>query len=40
MKKVFSLALAAVAMLASSAASLGCLIILIDEPEAPSCLQD
>lgn len=40
MKKLFSLALAAVAMLASSAASIGCLIVIVDEPNAPKCLQD
>lgn len=40
MKKVFSLALAAVAMLASSAASVGCVIWMIDEPEAPRSLHD
>ncbi len=40
MKKMLSLALAAAAMVASSAASLGCLIIMIDEPVAPKSLQD
>lgn len=40
MKKLFSLALAAVAMLASSAASVGCIVVLIDEPKTPKSLCD
>lgn len=40
MKKIVSLALAAVAMVASTAASVGCLVILVDEPNAPKSLQD
>ena len=40
MKKMLSLALAAAAMVASSAASLGCIIIFIDEPNAPKSFQD
>lgn len=35
MKKVFYMALAAVAFLASNAASMGCTWLLIDEPKAP-----
>lgn len=34
MKKLLSISLAAIALLASTAASVGCMWILIDEPEA------
>ena len=40
MKKIVSLALAAVAMVASTAASVGCIYVLIDEPNTPKALQD
>lgn len=35
MKKVMSLALAAIALVASTAASVGCTWFFIDEPKAP-----
>ena len=35
MKKLLSVALAAVALVASTAASVGCMWFLIDEPKAP-----
>ena len=34
MKKIMSIALAAVALIASTAASVGCMWVLIDEPKA------
>lgn len=40
MKKLFAYLLAAVAMLATGAASTGCLWILVDEPEAMESLCD
>lgn len=40
MKKIVSLVLAAVAMVASSAASVGCVFILVDEPNTPKALND
>lgn len=40
MKKVLSLVLAGVAMLASTAASTGCVWMIIDEPTAPKSYQD
>ncbi len=39
MKKLFSVALAAVALLASTAASVGCMWLFIDEPEAPKFMD-
>ncbi len=39
MKKLFSVALAAVALLASTAASVGCMWLFIDEPEAPKFID-
>lgn len=35
MKKLFSVALAAIALIASTAASTGCTWLLMDEPKAP-----
>lgn len=35
MKKIMSVALAAVALIASTAASVGCTWFLVDEPKAP-----
>lgn len=40
MKKLFAYLLAAVAMLATSAASTGCMWIVADEPEAMDSLCD
>ena len=40
MKKKLGYLLTAVALLASGAASMGCMIILIDEPVAPKSLID
>lgn len=40
MKKLFASALAAVAILASSAASMGCIWFLTDEPVAPKSMID
>ena len=39
MKKVLSFALAAVALLASTAASTGCTWMFIDEPKAPKFMD-
>lgn len=39
MKKLFSVALAAVALLASTAASVGCMWLFVDEPEAPKFMD-
>lgn len=35
MKKLFAMAIAAVGTLAAGAASMGCIILAFDEPEAP-----
>lgn len=40
MKKLFASILAAVAILASSAASMGCMWLLADEPTAPKSMID
>ncbi|MEG1494771.1 MAG: cyclic lactone autoinducer peptide [Bacilli bacterium] len=40
MKKFLSLAIAAVAMLASSAASTGCMFIFLDEPTGVKSFND
>lgn len=40
MKKVFAYLLAAIAMMATSSASMGCTWILMDEPEAIDSLCD
>lgn len=40
MKKIVARVLAAVALAATGAASLGCLWLLFDEPEAIDCLKD
>lgn len=40
MKKVFAYLLAAIAMMATGAASTGCLWIMVDEPEAIDSLCD
>ena len=40
MKKLFSLALAAVAVVVSNAASIGCIIAMMDEPTAPKSMMD
>ena len=39
MKKLFSVALAAVALLASTAASVWCMWLFVDEPEAPKFMD-
>lgn len=39
MKKIFSMALAAIALLASGAASMGCLWVFVDEPEATNLMD-
>ncbi len=40
MKKLFAYLLAGVALVASSAAYTGCIMIVFDEPEAPACMKD
>ena len=40
MKKTIARVIAAVAILASSAASMGCMWILADEPTAPKSMRD
>ncbi|MEG1900490.1 MAG: hypothetical protein RR161_02945 [Bacilli bacterium] len=40
MKKLFSMVLAAVALLASGAASIGCAWVFFDEPESKNTLTD
>lgn len=40
MKKKLSYLLTAVALLASGAASMGCMMILVDEPTAPKAIID
>ena len=40
MKKLLSEVLAGIAIVASNAASLGCMWILLDEPEAPKSMMD
>lgn len=40
MKKKLGYLLTAIAVLASGAASLGCSIILVDEPNAPKSMMD
>lgn len=40
MKKKLGYLLAAVAMLASGAASMGCVFVLADEPKAPKAIID
>lgn len=39
MKKFFSVALASIAMLASTAACLGCTWLFMDEPQAPKFMD-
>lgn len=39
MKKIFSVALASVAMLASTAACVGCTWLFVDEPQAPKFMD-
>ncbi len=38
MKKLFAMAIAAVGTLAAGAASMGCLLMILDEPEAPKSI--
>lgn len=40
MKKKLSYLLTAIAMLASGAASMGCIVIVVDEPVAPKSIID
>ena len=40
MKKIVARILAAVALAATGAASLGCFWVIVDEPEAIDCLKD
>ena len=39
MKKVFAIALTAIAAAVSTAANSGCFLVLLDEPEMPESLQ-
>lgn len=39
MKKVFAIALTAIAAAVSTAATTGCVVVLFDEPEMPESLQ-
>lgn len=40
MKKKLGYLLAAIAMLATGAASMGCVWLVCDEPDTPKCIQD